>query len=401
MKKEKVILAYSGGLDTSVILTWLIKDKNYDVIACYLNAGQKEDKTNIRKKAISAGALAYHAIDIKKEFVERVIFQVIKAGAVYENDYLLGTSMARPIMAEKLVELAHKTGAQYICHGATGKGNDQVRFEATIYALDPSLKIIAPWRFWDLKSRVDLLAYAKKHNIKIDQTKKKIYSRDENLWHISHEGGNLEDPWNEYEDDIHVLSRPAEKAPDKPEFVEIGFKKGVPKSLNGKILSGVSLIEKLNALGSKNGIGTVDMVENRLVGMKSRGIYETPGGTILMEAHKHLEKLVLDRETINYKNQIAIKYADLLYDGKYFTPLREAFDSFVDKTQEVVTGTVKMKLYKGLAKSVATKSMHSLYSEKFATFDEDDVYDQKDADGFIKLFSLSMKIRAIMNKDKK
>jgi argininosuccinate synthase len=401
MKKEKVVLAYSGGLDTSVILTWLIRDMNYDVIACYLDAGQTEDKKGIRKKAAAAGAISYHAIDIKKEFVERVIFQVVKANAVYENDYLLGTSMARPVMAEKLVELAHKTGAKYICHGATGKGNDQVRFEATIYALDPSLKIIAPWRFWDFKSRDDLINYAKKQGIKIDQTKKKIYSRDENLWHISHEGGNLEDPWNEYKDDIHVLSKPAEKAPDKPEFVEIGFKKGVPKSLNGKTLGGVSLIEKLNALGSKHGVGTVDIVENRLVGMKSRGIYETPGGTILMEAHKHLEKLVLDRDTINLKNQIAIKYADLLYDGKYFVPLREAIDAFVDKTQETVTGTVKMKLYKGLAKSVATKSPNSLYSEKFATFDEDDVYDQKDADGFIKLFSLSMKIRAILNKDKK
>lgn len=399
MAKEKVVLAYSGGLDTSTILTWLQHEFDYEVIAVCCDAGQNDDFEAIEKKALSTGATKAITCDIKKEFITDYIWPCIKAGAIYEGDYLLGTSMARPLMAKRLVEVANKEGAKIICHGCTGKGNDQVRFETTIHALDPEIKIIAPWRFWDFKSREDLIQYDNDHGVPIEQTVAKIYSRDENIWHISHEGGNLEDPWNEHNDDIHVLSRTIEDAPDEKTYIELGFEKGEPFSLNGKKMDPVDLLLELNKLGSVNGIGTCDIVENRLVGMKSRGVYETPGGTIIYNAHKDLEKLCLDRNTMHYKQQVAVKFTDLVYDGMWFSPLRKAISAFVDVTQETVTGTVKLKLYKGQAVPVASKSPYSLYNQDFATFGEDDVYTQADAEGFINLFSLPLKIRAIQKID--
>ena len=352
MAKEKVVLAYSGGLDTSVIMTWLKENYDFDVIAVCCNAGQKEDFDAIEKKALATGAIKAITIDLREEFITDYIWPTLKAGAIYENEYMLGTSMARPLMAKKLVEVAEAEGAFTIAHGCTGKGNDQVRFETTIKALNPAIKIIAPWRFWDFHSREDLIEYAKEHDIPISQTTKKIYSRDENIWHISHEGGELENPWNEH-------------------------------------------LKKLNELGSKNGVGTIDIIENRLVGMKSRGVYETPGGTILFAAHAGLEQLILDRDTTQYKGIVAQKFSELVYDGLWYTPLREAISAFVDVTQKEVTGTVKMKLYKGTAYVAARKSPYSLYSEEFATFSKDEVYNQQDAEGFINLFSLPLKIRAI------
>ncbi|MHC1721589.1 MAG: argininosuccinate synthase [Aminipila sp.] len=395
MAKEKIVLAYSGGLDTSIILTWLKENYDCDIIAVCCNAGQGEDYDVIEQKAYATGASKSYILDIQEEFVTDYIWPTLKAGAIYENDYLLGTSMARPLMAKKLVEIAEAEGAFIIAHGCTGKGNDQVRFETTIKALNPAIKIIAPWRTWDLQSREDLIEYAKAHNIPITQTTEKIYSRDENIWHISHEGGNLENPWNEHKDDIHVLSVPVEQAPDKPTFVEINFEQGIPVAVDGENMNAVKILETLNKLGSANGVGTIDIIENRLVGMKSRGVYETPGGTILYKAHATLEKLILDRDTMQYKNIVAQKYAQLVYDGLWFTPVREAIAAFVDSTQKDVTGTVKIKLYKGSAIPVASKSPYSLYSEEFATFSKDEVYDQSDAEGFINLFSLPLKIRAI------
>ena len=395
MAKEKVILAYSGGLDTSVIMTWLKENYNYDVIAVCCNAGQKEDFDAIEKKAIATGASKALTIDLREEFITDFIYPTVKAGAIYENEYMLGTSMARPLMAKKLVEVAHQEGAFVIAHGCTGKGNDQVRFETTIKALDPSSKIIAPWRFWDFQSREDLLEYAAAHNIPISQSQAKIYSRDENIWHISHEGGELEDPWNEHYKTIHVLSVPPEDAPDEVTYVNIDFEKGIPVAVDGEKLDPIALLTKLNELGSKNGVGTVDIIENRLVGMKSRGVYETPGGTILFAAHAGLEKLVLDRDTLQYKAIVAQKMSQLIYDGLWYTPLREAISAFVDSTQELLTGTVRMKLYKGSAIVAGRKSPNSLYSEEFATFSADEVYDQSDAEGFINLFSLPLKIRAM------
>lgn len=400
MAKEKVVLAYSGGLDTSIILTWLKENFDYEVIAACCDAGQAEDFDAVEKKAYATGASKYYLVDIKNEFITDYIWPTLKAGAIYENDYLLGTSMARPLMAKKLVEIAEKEGALYIAHGCTGKGNDQVRFESTIKALNPSIKIIAPWRTWDFKSREDLLAYAEEHNIPVAQSKAKIYSRDQNIWHISHEGGNLESPWNQHLDDILVMSVPAEKAPDKATFIDIDFEKGVPIGINGKAMPPIELLTELNRIGGENAIGTIDIVENRLVGMKSRGVYETPGGTILYKAHANLEKLILDRDTMAYKNIVGQKYAQLVYDGLWFTPLREAIDAFVNSTQEPISGTVKMKLYKGNCLPVASKSENSLYSEDFATFSKDEVYNQKDAEGFINLFSLAMKIRAILKHNK-
>ncbi len=400
MAKTKIVLAYSGGLDTSIILTWLKEQYDCEVIAVCCNAGQKEDFKEIEEKAYKTGASKAYILDIQKEFVEDYIWPTMKAGAIYENTYLLGTSMARPLMAKKLVEIAEAEGAFYICHGCTGKGNDQVRFETTIKALNPAIKIIAPWRTWDFHSREDLIEYAKSHDIPIHQTVEKIYSRDENIWHISHEGGNLENPWNEHKPDIHVLSCPVEDAPDEVEYVEIDFEKGIPVGLNGEKMDGVSLLNQLNALGSKHGIGTIDIIENRLVGMKSRGVYETPGGTILYAAHAALERLVLDRDTMQYKNIVAQKFSQMIYDGLWFTPLREAISAFVDKTQEEITGTVKMKLYKGNAIAAASKSIYSLYSEEYATFSADEVYNQHDAEGFINLFSLPLKIRAIQKEQR-
>lgn len=395
MSKEKIVLAYSGGLDTSIILTWLKENFDCEVIAVCCNAGQNEDYNAIEKKAYRTGASKSYILDIKEEFVNEYIWPTLKAGAIYENDYLLGTSMARPLMAKKLVEIAENEGAFIIAHGCTGKGNDQVRFETTIKALNPAIKIIAPWRNWELNSREELINYAKAHNIPIAQTAEKIYSRDENIWHISHEGGNLENPWNEHLDDIHVLSIPIEEAPDKSTFVEIEFEQGLPIAINNKKMNSVTILETLNQLGSENAVGTIDIIENRLVGMKSRGVYETPGGTILYKAHAALEKLILDRDTMQYKNIVAQKYAQLVYDGLWFTPIREAISAFVDSTQKYVTGTVKIKLYKGSAIPVASKSPYSLYNEEFATFSKDEVYDQSDAEGFINLFSLPLKIRAI------
>lgn len=399
--KEKVVLAYSGGLDTSVIIPWLKETYNCDVIAVCCNAGQREDFDAINDKALQTGADKSFVLDIQEEFITDYIWPTLKAGAIYEDDYMLGTSMARPLMAKKLVEIAEAEGAYYICHGCTGKGNDQVRFETAIKALNPAIKIIAPWRIddWKFTSREDLIEYSKEHNIPIAQTTEKIYSRDENIWHISHEGGNLENPWNEHKSDIHVLSMPTDDAPDEPTFVEIGFEKGVPVSLDGKNMAPVQLLTILNKMASDNAVGTIDIIENRLVGMKSRGVYETPGGTVLFEAHKHLEKLILDRDTMQYKKIVSMKFAQLVYDGLWFTPLREAISAFVDSTQELVTGTVRMKLYKGSAVSVATKSPYSLYMEEFATFSKDEVYTQGDATGFINLFSLPLKIRAIQKQN--
>ncbi|NLD19187.1 MAG: argininosuccinate synthase [Clostridiales bacterium] len=395
MAKEKVVLAYSGGLDTSIIMTWLKENYDYDVIAVCCNAGQKEDFEAIEKKAIKTGAIKAYTVDLREEFITDYIWPTLKAGAIYEGEYMLGTSMARPLMAKKLVEIAEKEEAFYIAHGCTGKGNDQVRFETTIKALNPAIKIIAPWRFWDFQSREELIAYAKDHNIPINQTEAKIYSRDENIWHISHEGGELENPWNAHLDTIHVLSVPPEKAPDEVTYVDIDFEKGIPVAVDGEKLGPIALLTTLNELGSKNGVGTADIIENRLVGMKSRGVYETPGGTILFAAHAGLEQLILDRDTTQYKNIVSQKFAQLVYDGLWYTPLREAISAFVDVTQGQVTGTVKVKLYKGSATVACKKSPYSLYNEEFATFSKDDVYNQSDAEGFINLFSLPLKIRAI------
>lgn len=395
MEREKVILAYSGGLDTSVIMAWLKENTDFDIIAVCCNAGQKEDFDAIEKKALATGASKAYTIDIREEFITDFIWPTLKAGAVYEGQYMLGTAMARPLMAKKLVEVAEKENAFYIAHGCTGKGNDQVRFEVTVKALNPAIKIIAPWRIWDMQSREELIEYAQNHGIPINQTIKKIYSRDENIWHISHEGGELENPWNEHLNSIHVLSVPPEEAPDKPEYVDIEFEKGIPVAVNGEKMDCISLLTKLNEMGSRNGVGTVDIIENRLVGMKSRGVYETPGGTILFAAHTGLEQLILDRDTTQYKNIVAQKFSQLVYDGLWYTPLREAISAFVDSTQQLVTGTVKMKLYKGSAVVAGRKAPYSLYNEEFATFSKDEVYNQSDAEGFINLFALPLKIRAI------
>ncbi|SET12352.1 argininosuccinate synthase [Natronincola peptidivorans] len=396
MNKEKVVLAYSGGLDTSVILKWLENTYQYEVIAVCVNVGQEDDFPAIKKKALSTGAIKAYVLDVKEEFVTDYIFPTLKAGAVYEDDYLLGTSFARPLIAKKLVEIAEAEGAVAIAHGATGKGNDQVRFEATIKALNPYLKIIAPWRIWDLKSREDCIDYAAKNNIPIPVTKKDIYSRDSNIWHMSHEGGNLEDTWNQHETNIYKMCVAPEDAPNTPGYVEIQFEAGVPVAVDGVKYNPVDMIEKLNTIAGAHGVGIIDIVENRLVGMKSRGVYETPGGTLLFQAHKSLEKLTLDRATMNFKKGISEKYAQLVYDGLWFTPLKEALDQFVDSTQQYVTGSVKLKLFKGTCTSVASTSQYSLYNEEFVTFGEDDVYNQKDAEGFINLFALPLKIRSIM-----
>lgn len=401
MKNAKIVLAYSGGLDTSVIMTWLKENYDSEVIAVCCNAGQDEDFDAIEKKAYATGASKSFIIDIREEFITEYIWPTLKAGAIYEKDYLLGTSMARPLMAKKLVEIAEQEEAFIIAHGCTGKGNDQVRFEASIKALNPAIKIIAPWRIWDLKSREDCIAYAKKHNIPIAQTEEDIYSRDQNIWHISHEGGNLENPWNQHKDDILKMSVTPESAPDEPTFIDIDFEKGIPVAINGEKLAPIELLSTLNKIAGDNGVGTIDIIENRLVGMKSRGVYETPGGTVLFNAHATLEKLVLDRDTMAYKNIVAQKYSQLVYDGMWFTPLREAIDAFVDSTQSLLTGTVKVKLYKGNATPVASKSKYTLYSEEFATFSKDEVYNQKDAEGFINLFALPLKIRAIQTQNLK
>ena len=399
-KSEKVVLAYSGGLDTSVILPWLKENYGYEVIAFAAELGQGDELAGIKRKALASGAAKCVVKDLRAEFVEDYIWPMLKSGAVYENGYLLGTSIARPLIAKHQVEVAHAEGATAVAHGATGKGNDQVRFELTYMALDPSLKIIAPWKDpkFTLTSREAAIDYAKKHKIPVEQTKKKIYSRDRNLWHISHEGADLEDPANEPKDNLFVMSRPVSKTPNKPDYVKIGFDKGVPVKLNGKKINGVKLIETLNRLGGKHGIGQVDLVENRLVGMKSRGVYETPGGTILVTAHDILESLTLDRETMHYKKQVSLKYAELVYYGLWFSQLREALDAFVDVTQRNVTGEVKLKLFKGHCTPAGVKSRNSLYRADLASFTMGAEYDPADADGFIRLFGLPLKVAAAVNK---
>ncbi|MCX5635148.1 MAG: argininosuccinate synthase [Planctomycetota bacterium] len=402
-KKEKVVLAYSGGLDTSVILPWLKETYGYEVIAFAAELGQGDELAGIKKKALKSGAVKCIIKDLRKEFVEDYIWPMLKAGAVYENGYLLGTSIARPLIAKYQVDVAHAEGATAVSHGATGKGNDQVRFELTYMALDPTLKIVAPWKDpkFTLTSREAAVDYAKKHKIPIEQSKKKIYSRDRNLWHISHEGADLEDPANEPKDELFVISRPVSKAPNNPDYVTVGFREGVPVKLNGRAIDGVKLIEQLNEIGGKHGVGQADLVENRLVGMKSRGVYETPGGTILMTAHRALEMLTLDRETMHYKQQVALKYAELVYYGQWFCQLRNALDAFVNVTQRNVTGEVRLKLFKGSCGLAGVKSPKSLYRPDLASFKMGAEYNPTDATGFIRLFGLPMKVAGIVSRTNK
>jgi len=401
-KAEKVVLAYSGGLDTSVILPWLKETYGYEVIAFAAELGQGDELAGIERKALASGAVKCVVKDLRKEFVEEYLWPMLKAGAVYEKAYLLGTSIARPLIAKHQVEVAHAEGATAVAHGATGKGNDQVRFELTYMALDPSLKIVAPWKDpnFTLTSREAAVDYAKERKIPIEQSKKKIYSRDRNLWHISHEGADLEDPANEPKDDLFVISQPVSKAPDKPDYVTIGFHEGVPIKLNEGLITGVEMIEALNKIGGRHGVGQVDLVENRLVGIKSRGVYETPGGTILMTAHSCLESITLDRETAHYKQQVALKYAELVYYGQWFSPLREALDAFVEVTQRNVTGDVRMKLFKGRCTPAGISSPYSLYRTDLASFVMGAEYDPTDAKGFIRLFGLPTKVAAMVQKER-
>ena len=397
--KDKVVLAYSGGLDTTAIIPWLKEHFDYDVVCCCIDCGQGNELDGLDERAKLSGASKLYIEDLVDDFAENYIMPCVKADAVYENKYLLGTSMARPASAKKLVEIARKENAVAICHGATGKGNDQIRFELGIKALAPDLKIIAPWRMtdiWTMQSREDEIAYCEKHGIHLPFATDSSYSRDRNLWHISHEGLELEDPANEpnYEH-LLVLGTTPEKAPDEPEYVTMTFEKGVPTSVNGKQMKVADVIRTLNALGGKHGIGIVDIVENRVVGMKSRGVYETPGGTILMEAHRQLEELVLDRATMETKKDMANKFSQIVYEGKWFTPLREAIQAFMEVTQEYVTGEVKFKLYKGNIIKAGTTSPYSLYNESLASFTTGDMYDHHDADGFITLFGLPLKVRAM------
>lgn len=392
---KKVVLAYSGGLDTSVIVSWLKENYGCEVICYTADVGQGEELSHLPEKAVATGASKIFIEDLTDEFAGEYLFKLLRSGAIYEGKYLLGTSIARPLIAQHMVKIAQQEGADAVAHGCTGKGNDQVRFELTVMALDPSLRVIAPWREWDITSREDALAYAEAHNIPVSSSLKSIYSRDRNLWHLSHEGGILEDTWNEADEGMFQLSVSPEEAPDQPEYLELGFEDGFPVKLNGNSISPANLVKELNQIGGKHGIGRVDMVENRLVGMKSRGVYETPGGTILVAAHQDLESICLDRDTLHYKHLLAQRYAELVYNGQWFTPLREAMDAFVDVTQKHMTGTVKMKLYKGSATAVARKSPYSLYNEEFATFAQDSVYDQSDAAGFISLFGLPMRVAAI------
>ncbi len=398
--KEKVILAYSGGLDTTAIIPWLKENYDYEVICVCIDVGQESELEGLEERAKSSGASKCYILDVVDEFCDDYIVPTVKAGAVYENEYLLGTSMARPLIGKLLVDIAHKEGATAICHGATGKGNDQVRFELAIKAFGPELKIIAAWRqdSWTMNSREDEIEYCKQHGINLPFSADSSYSRDRNLWHISHEGLELEDPANEpnYEH-LLVLGTYPEKAPDEAEYVTLTFEKGVPTSVNGKEMKVSDIIRELNRLGGKHGVGIVDIVENRVVGMKSRGIYETPGGTILMAAHTQLEELILDRETLAFKKTIGDKFADVVYEGKWWSPLREALQAFVDSTQERVTGEVKLKLYKGNIIKAGTTSPYSLYSESLASFTTGELYNHKDAEGFINLFGLSTKVRAMLD----
>ena len=395
-KVNKVVLAYSGGLDTSVIVPWLKENYGCEVIAFCANIGQGDvELEGLREKALASGASKVYIEDLRHEFAKDFLFPMLQSGAIYEKEYLLGTSVARPLIAKWQVAIAEAEGADAVAHGATGKGNDQVRFELTFKALNPTLKVIAPWREWDIRSREDALAYAKKHNVPVVHTEKSMYSRDANLWHLSHEGGILENPINEPEEVMYQWTTSPENAPDKAEVVKIDFEQGMPTAVNDVQLPPAKLIETLNDLGAKHGVGRIDLVENRLVGMKSHGVYETPGGTILYKAHQALESLTLDRDTSHFKEQLAVRYAELVYNGKWYTSLREAMQAFIEKTQETVTGWVKVKLYKGNVIVIGRESGESLYREDFATFGQEDVYDQSDAVGFITLFGLQMKVKAM------
>jgi argininosuccinate synthase len=394
---KKVVLAYSGGLDTSIIVPWLRNNYNCEVVCFCADLGQAEELDGLEEKALKTGASKLYVRDLREEFLCDFVFPTIQAGAIYERTYLLGTSFGRPLIAKHLVEIAELEGADAIAHGCTGKGNDQVRFELTAMALNPRLKVIAPWREWDIRSREDALAYAEEYNVPVTSTLKSIYSRDRNLFHISHEAGPLEDPWNEPHEDMFMLSNSPQNAPDEVTTLELGFEKGIPVAIDGNELPPVDLLMRLNEAGGKNGIGRVDMVENRLIGMKSRGVYETPGGTILRAAHQALESLCLDKQTMNFKDFIAVKYAELVYNGMWYTRLRESLDAFVQETQKTVTGTVRLNLYKGNVIIAGRKSPYSLYREDYASFGHMDIYDQKDAEGFIHMIGLPMKVEALLN----
>lgn len=396
-KINKAVLAYSGGLDTSVIVPWLRENYGCEVICFCADLGQGSDELKgLKEKALASGASKVYIEDLRHEFAKDFLFPMVQAGAIYERQYLLGTSIARPLIAKWQVAIAEAEGAEAVAHGATGKGNDQVRFELTYKALNPTLKVIAPWREWDIRSREDAIAYAQEHNVPVTHTKKSIYSRDRNLWHLSHEGGILEDPAQEPEESMFQWTVSPFDAPDEPEEVTVAFEKGVPTAVNDVQLPPAALIEKLNEIGARNGIGRIDLVENRLVGMKSHGVYETPGGSILYAAHRELESICLERDTAHFKEMMAVRYAELVYFGKWYHSLREAMQAFIDNTQETISGWVKFKLYKGNAIVVGRHSDNSLYREDFATFGKEDVYDQKDAVGFINLFGLQMKVKAMM-----
>ena len=395
--KEKVVLAYSGGLDTSITIPWLKENYDIDVIAVCANVGQDDDMDKVHDKAIKSGAIKAYCEDLREEFITTTIYAAIKSEVKYEGRYLLGTALARPIIAKKLVEIAHKEGAKYICHGCTGKGNDQVRFEGTIAALDPTIKVIAPWRIWTIKSREDAIDYATEHNIEVVATKKKIYSVDDNLFHVSTEGGDIECLQNEHSKDIYKKTQDPEDACDTPEYVEIYFKQGVPKKVNNKELSPIELLETLDKIGCKHGIGIVEILENRLVGMKSRGIYETPGGEILYAAHNYLESATLDKDSLHLKQRLSLEYADLIYNGKWYSKACSAITAFMNETQENVTGSVKLKLYKGNIKPAGIFTENALYDESISSFGNSELYDHKDAEGFINLFTLPLKINAMKN----
>jgi len=395
---RRVVVAYSGGLDTSVMLRWIKEKYNCEVIACCVDVGQAEDYPKLKKRALATGASKAYVIDAREEFVTECLWPQLRAQALYEGRYLLGTSIARPIIAEKVAEIARKEKADAVSHGATGKGNDQVRFELTFKAVAPELGILAPWREWEFKGREDEIQYAQRHNIPVTVTKAKPYSSDANLWHISYEGGVLEDPNHPYKDDMFELTVSPEKAPNRPEFVTVDFVKGTPVAVNGKKLNPVTLVQALNKIAGRNGVGRIDIVENRLVGMKSRGVYEAPAATVLYFAHKELESLTLDRDTAHAKELIGPRYAELVYYGQWHTPLRHALDAFINDTQKVVTGRVKLKLYKGNITVQGRTSPHSLYWQKLASFEAEDIYDQRDAEGFINLFGLPIKVAALLRK---
>jgi argininosuccinate synthase len=397
--KKKVVLAYSGGLDTTVIIPWLKENYDYEVIAVCVDVGQGKETDGLEQKALSTGAVKFFNVDARKEFVTDYIWPTLKAQAVYEGKYLLGTSMARPLIAKKLVEIAYQEGASAICHGATGKGNDQVRFELTVKALAPEFEIIAPWRIWDIQSREEEIEYLEKRGIEVPVKKDDSYSRDRNIWHLSHEGLELEDPANEpnYKKLLQIATT-AENAPDKATYVELEFVEGIPTALNGKKYGSVEILEILNQIGGENAIGITDIVENRVVGLKSRGVYENPAGAVLFAAHRELEHICLDKQTFAYKQMISIKYAELVYSGEWFTPLREALSAFVDATQQTITGKVKLKLYKGNITPAGVTSPYSLYNESLASFTTGELYNHKDAEGFINLFGLPLKVRALMKK---